>query len=159
MALHRENRQRLIARFEKSSEGVPEGSVILLKGGRAKMRHETDHEYLFRQESFFHWAFGVIEPDCYGVIDLSRRRSILFVPRLPAEYAVWMGKVHVLLPYKGIVNVTNTAAFVPLQIQPCSHFTARYEVDETRYVDELDSVLTEIGTKLIYTLHVRNEKY
>lgn len=93
MALHRENRMRLVDRFAKSDEGIPEGSVVLLKGGRAKFRHETDHEYLFRQESFFHWAFGVSEPDCYGAIDLSRRRSILFIPRLPSEYAVWMGKV------------------------------------------------------------------
>ncbi len=93
MAMFRENRERLIARFEKSAEGTPEGSVVLLRGGKAKMRHETDHEHLFRQESFFHWTFGVADPDCFGAIDLKRRRAILFIPRLPAEYAVWMGEV------------------------------------------------------------------
>lgn len=44
------------------------------------------------QESFFHWAFGVIESGCYGVIDVDTGKSTLFVPRLPPSYATWMGK-------------------------------------------------------------------
>jgi len=133
MAMFRENRERLIARFEKSAEGTPEGSVVLLRGGKAKTRHETDHEHLFRQESFFHWTFGVADPDCFGAIDLKRRRAILFIPRLPAEYAVWMGK-----------------------IASCEDYTARYEVEETYYVDEIDAVLSKLNTKIIYTLHGLN---
>jgi Xaa-Pro dipeptidase len=95
MALYRQNRERLVARLEKSAGAASAlaGGVVLLRGGRAKTRHETDHEHLFRQESFFHWTFGVAEPDCFGAIDLASRRSILFIPRLPAEYAIWMGKV------------------------------------------------------------------
>ena len=46
----------------------------------------------FLQESFFHWTFGVKEPDCYGAIDIDNGTSILFIPRLPKEYIVWMGK-------------------------------------------------------------------
>ena len=44
------------------------------------------------KESYFHWCFGVTEPDCFGAIDVDSGASILFVPKLPVEYEVWMGK-------------------------------------------------------------------
>ena len=50
----------------------------------------------FRQESFFHWAFGVLEPDHYGAVDVNTGRSILFIPRLPEDYATVMGHIATL---------------------------------------------------------------
>lgn len=41
-------------------------SLVLLRGGAQENHHATDHENLFRQESFFQWTFGVREPDCWG---------------------------------------------------------------------------------------------
>ena len=77
------------------------------------------------------------EADCYGVIDIARKKSILFVPRLPETYAVWMGK-----------------------IQPPSFFRDMYILDEAHYVDELDTVLTALMDKrldqTVYTLHGLN---
>ena len=46
----------------------------------------------FLQESYFHWTFGVLEGDCFGAVEVDTARSILFFPRLPPEYAIWMGK-------------------------------------------------------------------
>lgn len=68
MGMHAENRARLLAALRTA--GVPPSAGVLLQGGAAPMRHETDHEPLFRQESMFHWAFGVREPDFYGIIDV-----------------------------------------------------------------------------------------
>jgi len=48
---------------------------------------------IFRQESFFHYLFGVTEADFCGAIDLAEKKAILFTPRLPEAYAVWMGAV------------------------------------------------------------------
>jgi len=44
------------------------------------------------QESYFHWAFGVKEPDCYGAIEVDTGKAMLFVPELDPAYIVWMGK-------------------------------------------------------------------
>mmetsp|Transcript_25149 Transcript_25149/g.35237 ORF Transcript_25149/g.35237 Transcript_25149/m.35237 type:complete len:493 (+) Transcript_25149:71-1549(+) len=123
MRMHYENRQKLVKR-------MPKEGVILLQGGKSTIRYATDHEPLFRQESFFHYLFGVKEPDCYGAIDLQSRKSYLFVPRLPSEYGVWMGK-----------------------IQPLSFFQELYEVDHAKYVDELDTVLkNELKASVLYLL-------
>uniref|UniRef100_A0A3B3ZVC1 Xaa-Pro dipeptidase n=1 Tax=Periophthalmus magnuspinnatus TaxID=409849 RepID=A0A3B3ZVC1_9GOBI len=90
-ALFAENRQRLCKGL-KAKDGVVPQSLVLLQGGEQKQRYCTDTDLLFRQESFFHWAFGVTEPDCYGAIDVDSGKSILFVPKLPESYATWMGE-------------------------------------------------------------------
>uniref|UniRef100_A0A8C1X1Y9 Xaa-Pro dipeptidase n=1 Tax=Cyprinus carpio TaxID=7962 RepID=A0A8C1X1Y9_CYPCA len=84
-----ENRERL-CRGLKAEKDVPAGSVLVLQGGEQKQRYCTDTDVLFRQESFFHWTFGVTEANCYGAIDVDSKKSILFVPKLPESYATWM---------------------------------------------------------------------
>ncbi|XP_031513399.1 xaa-Pro dipeptidase-like isoform X2 [Papio anubis] len=80
---------------------------------------------LFRQESFFHWVFGVTEPGYYGVIDADTGKSALFVPRLPANHATWMGKIH---------------------------FKEKYAVDDVQDADEIASVLTSQKPSVLLTL-------
>ena len=53
-------------------------------------------------------------------------QTTLFVPRLPAEYAVWMGK-----------------------ILSCAEFRAIYAVDDCKYVDELPGFLKAANGPLI----------
>jgi Xaa-Pro dipeptidase len=128
MELHRVNREKLLRMFKADSKN---GEVIILKGGESQNRHETDHEELFRQESYFHYLFGVKEPDCWGAIDVASGRAFLFIPRLPEAYAVWMGKIH-----------------------PPSHYQQLYGVEEARYVDELAKVLSEeLQCKTIHVMH------
>uniref|UniRef100_A0A8C7GBD0 Xaa-Pro dipeptidase n=1 Tax=Oncorhynchus kisutch TaxID=8019 RepID=A0A8C7GBD0_ONCKI len=92
-ALFAENRRRLCQGM-KATDGVAPKSVVVLQGGEQKQRYCTDTDMLFRQESFFHWAFGVTEADCYGAIGVDTGKSILFVPKLPESYATWMGEIH-----------------------------------------------------------------
>jgi Xaa-Pro dipeptidase len=61
--------------------------------------------------------FGVTEPGCYGLVDVDTGKATLFVPHLPDEYAVWMGKLLTL-----------------------DDFKQKYEVDEVFYVDEVSVV-------------------
>ena len=92
----------------------------------------SDHEPLFRQESYFHWAFGVIEPEFFGAINVQNGQSILFIPRLPPSYVSWMGRIKEPEEFKQI-----------------------YCVDQVYYVDELEKVFNElVGTsKLILVLN------
>lgn len=60
------------------------------------------------------YLFGVIEPGFFGMVDVDTKKSTLFMPRLPEEYAVWMGKLH----------------------SP-EDFKRKYGVDEVFYVDEV----------------------
>lgn len=39
------------------------------------------------------YLFGVADEDYYGAIDLRTGRSLLFMPRLPDSYSVWMGHI------------------------------------------------------------------
>merc|ERR1712137_665796 len=117
MSMHKANRAKLVQCFPNN-----EKSIILLQGAKEKTRDATDHEPLIRQESYFQYLFGVMEPDCYGAIHIGSGKSILFIPRLPAEYAIWMG-----------------------EIKPLQHFKDRYEVDDVYYVDEIPTILGDIN--------------
>ena len=134
MNLFQQNRQRLCEALQKHPT-LPADSFVLLQGGQGEMRHSSDHEPLFRQESYFHWAFGVIEPDFYGAINVKNGQSFLFIPRLPAAYVAWMGKIKEPAEFKEI-----------------------YQVDYVHYGDELEQVLQELvgTTKLILVLNGLN---
>lgn len=133
MSLFRENRDRLLARLKRKTEVTAAKTFVVLQGGVEIPFNDTDINWPFRQESFFQWCFGVEEPGCYGALDLSTERSILFLPRLPAEYAIWEGKLHTL-----------------------DDFKKRYDVDETYYTDEISRVLKEKQASLLLTLNGRN---
>lgn len=57
--------------------------MFVFKGGEQTTRHDTDHEPVMRQESFFSYLFGVTEADCYAAIEVPSGKTTLFVPRLP----------------------------------------------------------------------------
>ena len=107
MALHELNRARLVqsmletlmgsSKEEKeeesessSSQSLPRG-VILLQGGKQTTRYDTDHEPVFRQESYFHWAFGVPDADVYAAISLPSGDATVFVPQYGLDYEIFCG--------------------------------------------------------------------
>ncbi|KAF0294986.1 Xaa-Pro dipeptidase [Amphibalanus amphitrite] len=117
MELHRLNRRRLCDELRRT-DGVPPAAVVVLQGGQSSNRYCTDVEPEFRQESFFHWAVGVLVPDCYAAIEVATGRTTVFYPRLDEVYATWMGRL----------------------LQP-DDVKAQYEVEDVKYVDELAAVL------------------
>uniref|UniRef100_A0A674HE72 Xaa-Pro dipeptidase n=1 Tax=Taeniopygia guttata TaxID=59729 RepID=A0A674HE72_TAEGU len=128
VALFALNRRRLCERLRQNKD-VQKNSIVLLQGGEETQRYCTDTGIVFRQESYFHWTFGVTEAGCFGAVDVDTGRSILFVPQLPESYAVWMGKIH-----------------------PPEFFKNKYAVDEAHYVTEISSVLASKKPAVLLTL-------
>ena len=59
-SLHAEARAALVSRMG------PSPGLVVLRGGLSACRNDSDHELLFRQESYFAYLFGVDEPDWWG---------------------------------------------------------------------------------------------
>ena len=89
MSLHFENRSKLVQKMAKDTTGG--NSWLVFRGGVARERDDSDHEEVFRQESFFQYLFGVKESGWFGALECTTGRAVLFAPKLPKEYAVWMG--------------------------------------------------------------------
>ncbi|KAG6544972.1 hypothetical protein Mapa_013664 [Marchantia paleacea] len=118
--LYQTNRLKTISKLNQRllEQNRPLKGMILLQGGEEHSKYCTDGVDLFRQESYFAYLFGAIEPGFYGAIDLATSRSYLFIPRLDPSYAVWQGK-----------------------IEPPEHFKEKYAVDAAYYVDEMTGIL------------------
>ena len=132
MALHALNRVRLCDRM-KAHRGV-----VLVQGGDQQLRYDTDHEPVFRQESYFQWLFGVSEPGCYGAVNLQDGSATLFVPDLRSE------------AYEIFCGVAPT----------CEAFTEKYAVDGCYFTGSLqgwlaDAIATYDDAK-VYLLHGLN---
>ncbi|XP_019348486.1 xaa-Pro dipeptidase isoform X3 [Alligator mississippiensis] len=126
VALFAQNRKRLCDRLRQNKD-VQKNSIVLLQGGEDAQRYCTDTGIVFRQESYFHWTFGVTEADCYGAVDVDTGRSILFVPKLPESYAVWMGKFNV-----------NNKILHP-EIAECRVIKTDMELEVMRYTNKISS--------------------
>jgi Xaa-Pro dipeptidase len=131
MSLHADNRHRLVERLR--GHAPASRAVALLQGGDQPWEYDTDRQLPFLQESFFQYLFGVREPGFYGALEVATGRALLFMPRLPEEYAWWMGK-----------------------IQPPGWFRDRYEVDAVHYVDEMAEVLSRLGPERLLLLEGLN---
>ena len=132
--MHAEHRAKVVQHLKANNANISNlNNIIVLQGGVSKTRNETDHELLFRQESSFHYLFGVREPDCYGTINIDTGTSMLYVPRLPSTYVIFMGEIHSL-----------------------EWFQERYGVDQVHYVDELDADLSVAKPHSLYLNHGPN---
>jgi Xaa-Pro dipeptidase len=104
--------------------------IVYLQGGASETRNDSDHEPLFRQESYFWYLTGVKEPDCAAMIDIqipsgldddiSTYQTTLLIPELPDEYATVMGRIKKPMDWKDL-----------------------YQVDHVRFTNETNLVLEE----------------
>ncbi|KAG5466816.1 hypothetical protein LSCM1_00993 [Leishmania martiniquensis] len=119
MRMYQEQRQRLGVSLQQA---FPEGGhAAVLQAASEVPVNSTDCNYLFVQESYFYYLFGTELPDSYGAV-LANGKGIIFIQRLPADFATWMGP----LP-------------TPQGVK------AELEVDEVYYADEMEAILASHG--------------
>jgi len=94
--------------------------VRAAQGGDSAPRYCTDCENIFRQESYFAYLFGALEPGLSGAVDLRTGLAYLFVPRQDEAYAPWVGAQ-----------------------KSRAHYKQRFGVAEVHYTDEMVRVLGE----------------
>jgi len=139
MELHKINRARLCSRIQnlwaQSNPPTPQLNevYILLQGGSLVAHGGSDADTVFRQESYFHWAFGGLESDCYGAINIANLRSILFVPKISEEAAVYVGDPPSLMTIQNM-----------------------YAVDEAYHTTDIAQFFEEHKASLLLTLHGLN---
>ncbi|MED6201021.1 hypothetical protein PIB30_090959 [Stylosanthes scabra] len=115
MELHVGNRQNPLEslRHHLSQSTLPLRDFVLLQCGQEQTRHDTYHLELFRR---------VISLTCLEsenlvsrepLLDVESEESIHFAPRLPDEYAVWLGEIKPLSYFKEHY-VVSTAFFMDI---------------------------------------------
>jgi len=122
-SMYATNRQKLLTALRNHIHTTTSNSddyLVYLEGGPSTTRYDSDHEPVFRQESYFHYLFGVQEPDFSGAIYVKSGKTVLFAPRLPADFATIMGRVPTVKDIRGV-----------------------YEVDEVMFGDQVEEVLQE----------------
>ncbi|KPA86201.1 aminopeptidase P putativemetallo-peptidase Clan MG Family M24 [Leptomonas pyrrhocoris] len=130
MKMYKEQRQRL---GESLHRAFPEGGhAAVLQAASEVPINSTDCNYLFVQESYYYYLFGTELPEAYGAV-LADGTGIVFIARLPAEYATWMGP----LPTPEGVK-------------------AQLAMDEVHYVDEMEKVLKAHGVHTAEVMHGTN---
>ncbi|KAJ2992328.1 hypothetical protein HDV02_003150 [Globomyces sp. JEL0801] len=82
------NRSKTLVELAKLK--VKDG-VIYLKSNSNSNRKYTDTELPFRQESFYFYLTLSNLPDCHLTIDVQTQKSTLFIPKYPADHALWHG--------------------------------------------------------------------
>ena len=87
MAMHAASRAKLAELMGPRACGI-----ALLQGGEQQTRYDTDHEPVFRQESYFQYLFGVSETGCFGAVSLPTGKATLFVPKMGIDYEVFCGR-------------------------------------------------------------------
>lgn len=142
-ALHTANRASLTALL-LAALGNREPGVILLQGGEQHERFDTDNEPLFRQESYFHYLFGVREAGCYGAISLPDGCATLFVPKLGRDYEVICGafpkpaQFEEMCARKKLLRARRSSRRTPHPFAaPPLPFARRYGVDEALHVEQM----------------------
>ena len=129
-AMYTEQRKRLGNTMR--SAGFGSNHAAIFQAAAEVPVNSTDTCYLFRQESYFEYFFGYQQPDCFGAV-FPDGTGCLFIPKLPEDYAVWMG----VLPTPQSVQVLT-------------------ELEDVKYATDISAALASRGVTDVHVMDGTN---
>jgi len=130
-SLFRKNRERFFSLFSQSVQ-TEKGDFALFRGASEVPMYSSDIRYPEYQEAYFYYLTGVVEMDCYLIVDLHEKKVTLFVPQLDNLYKIWMN------------------------IMKKEEFAAKYEI-EVCYMAELEAALKAYTGKMYINAGVNTD--
>ncbi len=147
MALFEINRAKVVQSMLEQDPSAK--GLILLEGGKQTTRYDTDHEPVFRQESYFHYLFGASQySDCFGTLSLPDGEATLFVPSYGVEVETVCGPspnfeyVKDELGLENVHDVVDLKAFVEREMKRLDD-----TVDESSSNDDLGNEEKKAGSE------------
>ncbi|KAH7109859.1 hypothetical protein B0J11DRAFT_234425 [Dendryphion nanum] len=110
-----------------------EAGLIYLPGASNRNIEDSDMPVKFRQKRYFYYLSGCNEPDCLLVYNIRKDALTLFLPKIDPRRVLFYGR-----------GSTKAEAM------------NRYDIDEVRYVDELEAFIAEWAEDRqgsVYILH------
>ncbi|CAG0913867.1 unnamed protein product [Notodromas monacha] len=174
LEIHAENRQRLVGCLWQKYGPDIKGSFVLLCGGTSRdaVWYASDAGEPFKQECFFHWAFGVLEPDWLGGLNVDTGKSYLFMPKQNVRAFIIFCKLDfcisvMLFVIMEDVNISKwryasgrllNESMIKSGVFPSQKFFRHVvpnAVDEVLYLDEIVSLLNDMVPTRLLTLRGR----
>ncbi|KAM0428510.1 hypothetical protein ACHAPT_006870 [Fusarium lateritium] len=115
---------------------VPNANGYLyVEGQMSKLLEDSDENEPFRQRRHFYYLTGCDLSNCYFLYDIVSSKSTLFIPPVDPEEVVWCG--------------------LPLSPQEALE---KYDVDEVKFSNDLDNVLSHFSASQNSTVYTIAEK-
>src|SRR5262245_31832618 len=86
---------------------LPDGPIVTSAAPEVLRNGDVHHAY--RQASDFLWLTGVEEPGYALLLDPRRGEEVLFVPKLTARHAIWLGHIPSLKEARARFGVAKVA--------------------------------------------------
>jgi Xaa-Pro dipeptidase len=86
--LHHKLQTQFLKQFRQA--GAASNSAVLLKSASLASVNDTDTDYIFIQDSYFFYLFGVEEADIVGLLEVDSAKIHLFVPKYSENLRYYM---------------------------------------------------------------------
>lgn len=121
--LHHKIQTQFLSKLKQA--GAASNSAVLLKSASLAAVNDTDTDYIFIQDSYFFYLFGVEEADIVGLLEVDSATIHLFVPKYSENLRYYM-------------------------VLPTPESLSEKYSYQAHFIDDLSSVLSSLSPSVLY---------